>query len=141
MPSEVPHALRRLVVERASACCEYCLLPQSVALHKHEPDHIVPRQHGGQTVESNLALACMRCNRHKGSNVGSYDPVTGGLVPLFSPRVQNWVDHFRLDGATIRPLTPEGRVTVRVLCLNEEHRVMERKRLMAAGVYGSGPAE
>lgn len=76
MPSDISDSLRRLVTERAGNRCEYCLLPQSVALHKHEPDHIVPTQHGGETDESNLALACMRCNRYKGSNVGSFDPLT-----------------------------------------------------------------
>jgi len=60
MASEVPTSLRRLVAERAAYRCEYCLLPQAVALHQHEPDHIVPLQHGGETHENNLALACLR---------------------------------------------------------------------------------
>ncbi len=34
----------------------------------------------------NLALACLRCNRHKGPNVGSFDPLTGQLTPFFNPR-------------------------------------------------------
>jgi 5-methylcytosine-specific restriction endonuclease McrA len=29
-------------------------------------DHIIAIQHSGPTVESNLALACYACNRHKG---------------------------------------------------------------------------
>ncbi len=62
MSAEVSASLRQLVAERAPYRCEYCLLPQAVALHYHEPDHILPRQHGGETHESNLALACMRCN-------------------------------------------------------------------------------
>ena len=40
MSSEVPASLRQLVAERAAYRCEYCLLPQAVALHQHEPDHI-----------------------------------------------------------------------------------------------------
>jgi hypothetical protein len=111
------------------------LLPQAVALHQHEPDHIVPRQHGGETHESNLALACLRCNRYKGPNVGSFDPLTGVLVPLFNPRTQTWASHFAWDGATILPLSPEVRVTVNVLHLNEEDRVAERQRLMGIGRY------
>ena len=133
MPSDVPDALRRLVAERAESRCEYCLLPQWAALHKHEPDHIVPIQHGGETEGDNLALACMRCNRYKGPNVGSFDPLTGELVTLFSPRTDTWEAHFRLDGATIRGLTPEGRVTVRLLRLNDEDRVAERERLVEFG--------
>ena len=135
MASEVPTSLRRLVVERAASRCEYCLLPQAVALHQHEPDHIVPLQHGGETHETNLALACLRCNRYKGPNVGSFDPLTGVLVSLFNPRLQVWSSHFVWEGATIRPLTPEGRVTVRIFRFNDTDRVAERQRLRAVGLY------
>ena len=41
MSSDISVHLRQLIAKRANYCCEYCLLPQSVALHKHEPDHIV----------------------------------------------------------------------------------------------------
>jgi len=33
-------------------------------------------------------------------------------------------------------LTPEARVTVKIMQLNDEQRVEERKRLMALGLYG-----
>lgn len=135
MTTGISPKLRQLVAQRAGFRCEYCLLPQAAALHKHEPDHIVPRQHGGETEASNLALACFRCNRYKGPNVGSFDPLTGELVPLFNPRTQRWEDHFQLEEATIQPLTPEARVTVRILHLNDEDRVAERQVLMHAGFY------
>ena len=135
MPSDVPASLRQLVAERAGYRCEYCLLPQGVSLHRHEPDHIVPRQHSGETYENNLALACLRCNRYKGPNVGSFDSLTGALVPLFNPRTQQWEAHFEWDGGTIRPLTPEGRVTVKILRLNDADRVAERQHLIAVGLY------
>ena len=130
MSSDLSVSLRQLVEERANSRCEYCLLPQWVSLHKHEPDHIVPRQHGGKTEANNLALSCMRCNRYKGSNVGSFDPQTGKLVPFFHPRTQKWTDHFRLEGEIIRPLTAEARVIVKILRLNDEERVAERQRLI-----------
>jgi len=136
MPTEISDDLRRKVRERADNRCEYCLLPQSAAFHKHEPDHIVPLQHGGETVESNLALSCMRCNRYKGPNVGSFDPLTGKLVSLFNPRIHNWNEHFEIEGAVIQPFTPEARVTVKLLRLNDEDRVVERRRLLEAGLYG-----
>ncbi len=60
MASDVPTRLRQLVIERAASRCEYCGLPQAFALHQHEPDHIIPHQHGGETHENNLALACLR---------------------------------------------------------------------------------
>ena len=132
----VPIQLRQQVEERAHHRCEYCLLPQAAALHLHEIDHIVPRQHGGETHEDNLALACIRCNRYKGPNVGSFDPVSGVLVPFFNPRLHNWADHFGLDEATIVPHTSEGRVTVKILRLNTSDRITERQQLLRVGLYG-----
>lgn len=127
--------LRRLVTERAGQRCEYCLLPQAAALHRHEPDQIIPLQHDGATNAENLALACFHCNRAKGPNVGSFDPETGLLTALFHPRLQTWNDHFLLDGAEIRPLTPEGRVTVRLLRINDSARLLERKQLLESGLF------
>lgn len=101
----------------------------------HEPDHIIPNQHGGSSEADNLALACLRCNRRKGPNIGSLDPETGALVSFFNPRTQKWQQHFRLDGAMIQPLTPEGRVTVKILRLNDAQRVEERDRLMGLTLY------
>jgi hypothetical protein len=135
MSSELDDHLRRFVAERAGYRCEYCLLPQWSTLHKHEPDHIIARQHGGQTTEDNLALACFRCNRYKGPNPGSFDPLTKQLVPFFNPRMQRWSDHFKLDGVVFQPLTAEARVTVIILRLNDEERVVERLRLQVVGLY------
>jgi len=137
LSSELSTGLRKLVIERAKNRCEYCLLPQSVSLHKHEPDHIVPLQHGGQTDADNLTLSCMRCNRYKGPNVGSFDPETGNLVPFFNPRTQDWANHFELDGAIIRPRTAEARVTVKIFRMNDEDRVLERQSLIEASLFGN----
>lgn len=100
--------LRRLVYERAGGRCEYCLLPQSAALHKHEPDHIIPRQHGGESNADNLALACFRCNRHKGPNLGSLDPNTGELVGFFNPRRHRWEEHFHIEAGAIKLEQPKS---------------------------------
>ena len=135
MTTPVPPELRRSVTERAGNRCEYCLFPQAFALYRHEPDHIVPLQHGGATEPANLALACLRCNRYKGPNIGSLDPLTGRLTPLFHPRLHVWAEHFHLVGAEIKPLTPVGRVTVRLLRLNDPDRLAERQGLIAAKLY------
>lgn len=127
--------LRRLVYERAGGRCEYCLLPQSAALHKHEPDHIIPRQHGGESNADNLALACFRCNRHKGPNLGSLDPNTGELVGFFNPRRHRWEEHFHIEAGAIQARTAEARVTITILKLNDEARIAERLDLIAAGLY------
>jgi hypothetical protein len=138
MPTDIPASLRRLVFDRARGRCEYCLLPQAAAVYQHEPDHIVPRQHDGETTAGNLALSCTRCNRYKGPNVGSFDPETGQLVPFYNPRTQTWADHFRLDGPIIQPLTPEGRVTVKILRLNDVVRIEERTLLIEIELYPRG---
>jgi hypothetical protein len=135
MSQDIPAALRKFVTERAGNRCEYCLMPQSANAFGHEPDHIIPVQHGGSTETNNLALSCLRCNRYKGPNVGSFDPETGALVPFFNPRLQQWQQHFQLEGAIIRPLTPEGRVTVKILRLNDEGRLEERERLIRLRLY------
>jgi hypothetical protein len=45
--------------------------------------------------------------------------------------VQSWHDHFVLDGAHIRGMTPSGRATVRVLNMNAPRRVWLRAVLRA----------
>ncbi len=135
MSADIPETLRRRVIERAGGRCEYCLIPQSAGAFPHEPDHITPLRHDGKTEADNLALACIRCNRRKGPNVGSFYPETGGLVPFYNPRTHQWQDHFRLDGALIQPLTPEARVTVKLLRLNDAQRIDERERLIALKMY------
>lgn len=133
--SYVSVALRQLVIQRAQAKCEYCLFPQHATLFTFEMEHIVAEKHGGLTEAENLALACPYCNRAKGSDLGSLDPETRQLTPFFNPRIQTWTTHFRLDGAIITPLTPEGRVTVTILQFNYPERVQERERLIAVGQY------
>jgi hypothetical protein len=136
MRSDLPEGLRRFVIERAGNRCEYCLLPQWAAWRKHEPDHIISFQHEGKTEEGNLALACRRCNRNKGPNVGSFDAASGKFVSLFNPRLHIWSEHFVLEGATIRALTAEAHVTIKLLRLNDEDHITERRRLLDAGLYG-----
>jgi len=106
--------------------CEYCLLPAEVAFFPHEVDHVVAEKHGGATDIDNLAFACWRSNRHKGSDLPSFDPQTRQLSPLFNPRAQVWTEHFAYEGERIVGLTPEGRTTVNLLQLNSEERLSER---------------
>ena len=133
--SYISAELRRLVIERAEGCCEYCRMQTADRLLPFEIDHIIAEKHGGATDEDNLSLACYRCNSFKGSDIASADPETGQAVFLFHPRHQRWKDHFRLNEAIIEPLTPEGRVTVFVLRLNVPVQVAERTALIAEGRY------
>jgi HNH endonuclease len=132
--THIPAALRRLVRERAGERCEYCLLPERLSFALHWVDHVIAEKHGGRTTADNLALACALCNQHKGSDLSSIDPETGVLVPLFHPRRDRWIEHFQFVENRIDPLTPVGRVTVRLLQFNDPDRVQERGLLISAGV-------
>jgi hypothetical protein len=133
--SYIPAELRRFVIERAGGCCEYCRMHVSDRLLPFEIDHIIAEKHGGTTQEDNLCLACFRYNGFKGSDVASIDPVTGNATLLFHPRRQRWEDHFGLDGATIEPLTPEGRITVFLLRFNAPIQIAQRAALISEGRY------
>src|ERR1700742_1127113 len=93
---------RAQVRERAQNTCEYCRLRQDdsplAALHI---EHIVPKIHGGTDNPDNLALACIDCNLHKGTNLTGIDPQTNEVTLLFNPRSHRWMDHFSLEGAYI----------------------------------------
>jgi hypothetical protein len=121
-------------VERADRRCEYCLIHEDDAAFSHEVDHVISRQHGGQTTPDNLAYACMICNRFKGTNVSSVD-LLGFIVRLFNPRSERWENHFRLVRAIIQPLTATGEATTRLLRLNAAERVIERRALQLIGSY------
>jgi hypothetical protein len=69
-----------------------------------------------------------RCNRHKGSDLGSFDPQTGAFSFLFNPRTQQWDKHFKFEELQIVGLTPEGGTTARLLQLNSDERLAERQR-------------
>jgi len=131
----IPADLRRAVFERAGGQCEYCLYPEAYSFLSFEIEHIVAEKHSGAATMDNLALACPYCNRYKGTDLGSLDPETDQLTPFFNPRTQSWTDHFRLEGVTIVPLTPEGRVTVAILQINHPDRIQERQRLIQGGEY------
>lgn len=136
MAEYISKSLRRLVEQRAEFRCEYCRIPPTKPNLKHEFEHILPRQQDGQTVAANLALACLRCNRRKGTNVGAFDLETGKLTRLFNPRKDVWTEHFQVSEiGVIESLTSEARVTVRILQINNAERIEERLELMEAGIY------
>jgi hypothetical protein len=131
----IPSELRRLVVARAKDYCEYCLLPQNAAILSHQVDHIIPLKHGGLTASENLALSCVECNRHKGSDFATIDSMSSEVALLFNPRQQSWTEHFRLEEALIIAISQTGRATVTLLQMNHPERVLERSALIEAGIY------
>ena len=99
---------RNAVIRRAGYACEYRHLPLGATLDPFHVDHILARQHGGKTVLYNLALACSRCNEHKGPNISGIDPKTKAHVSLFNPRTEEWLEHFSRTNAMIRGRTPKA---------------------------------
>ncbi len=120
-------ATRDAVRERAGNRCEFCQLHQNdsplAALHI---EHIIPRIHGGTDDLENLALACIDCNLHKGTNLTGIDPETNRVTPLFHPRRERWDEHFAWRGLYLVGRTDVGRVTVRVLQMNAEDQLAVR---------------
>jgi hypothetical protein len=80
----------------------------------------------GLTTPDNLALACIDCNLHKGTNLTGIDPQTNEVTELFHPRRQNWEDHFEWRGIHLIGKTAVGRTTVRVLRMNSEDQIALR---------------
>ena len=46
--TNIPAAMRRLVLERAEGRCEYCRVPQLFSSYRYEVDHIIAEKHGGK---------------------------------------------------------------------------------------------
>lgn len=131
----IPAELRRQVIQRANGCCEYCLMSQVYSFLDFEIDHIRAEKHRGSTTPDNLCYSCFDCNRHKGSDLASYDPLTDDLTRLYHPRNDDWDVHFRLNGVMIVPLTAIGRVTVFLLQLNSHEQQVRRSELLDIGEY------
>jgi hypothetical protein len=126
-------ATKDLVRRRAHKHCEYCRLHQRNSQLVHHVEHIVARKHGGPDDPDNLALACHRCNLHKGPNLAGIDPQTGQAVPLFHPRRDQWTDHFVFHGARIAGISATGRATVQVLAMNDARRLEVRQEVLKYG--------
>jgi hypothetical protein len=120
---------------RAGFRCEYCRLPEASSDLPFPVDHIIARQHWGRTELDNLALACQRCNAHKGPNLATIDWPSEDLIRLYHPRKDRWDDHFRWEAATIVGITPVGRATARLLDMNSARRVATRLWLMQEGLF------
>jgi len=135
MAEEINPTLRREIAARAGFRCEYCLMPEAELFAGCEVDHIISRKHGGLTDRTNLALSCERCNRAKGTDVGSIVGADRKFVRFFNPRTDVWREHFRLNGAMIQTQTEIGEVTARLLKLNAPDRILQRQALQEIGIY------
>ncbi len=126
-----------LVAERARHRCEYCRAPEAIFNFPFEVEHILASSRQGSDEDANLALACRACNLRKAAHSRGLDDVTGAEVPLFDPRQDRWEEHFRvmLETAAIEGLTPVGRVTVRILQMNDAVQLEARRQWMRLGLF------
>ena len=135
MTAYIPNELRQQVIARAHGLCEYCLIHQDDTPFSHQIDHVIALKHEGKTELMNLALSCLLCNRHKGSDLTTFDPVTQELTLLCIARAQRWVEHSVLRGVYIVGQTAVGRATVRLLQMNSPQQLLHRQSLMEIGRY------
>lgn len=140
MSNYISPEIRQAVAARANFVCEYCLIAEADAYFRFQVEHIISRKHGGASELENLALACVFCNRHKGSDIASLKPETGDLVRLYNPRTMRWREHFRLKEVVIEPLTEIGEATIRILQMNHDDQILERQVLSRRGRYPSEAA-
>src|SRR5262245_7964846 len=127
-------ATRAFVWERAASRCEYCQIHQlDYEYQTLHVEHIIAKQHEGADDPDNLCLACAECNWSKGTNLAGM--LDGKLVPLFHPRKQIWRRHFRWEGTMLVGRTKAGVVTIRVLGLNSDSRLMLRENLLFEGRF------
>jgi HNH endonuclease len=124
---------RRLIWLRAGHRCEYCHLHQDDDFFTFHLEHIIAKQHGGGDGPENRCLACRECNLSKGTNVAGY--WDDRIVPLYNPRRQHWSRHFVWKGPKLIGRTLAGKVTVRLLGINEQSRVFARAALIAEGRF------
>jgi hypothetical protein len=134
MSSLISDEARFLVRSRGDLLCEYCLILEDDCLFTLQIDHVISVKHGGGADLENFALACIFCNRQKGSDVGTI-LADGSFSRFFNPRKDFWAGHFRLAGAVIEPITAMGEATARILRFNDSERVDERSELVAQGRY------
>jgi len=127
---------RREVRQRAGGCCEYCQLSANDSAVPFHIDHIIPLKHDGTDEPDNLCLACFDCNMYKSHDLTGFDPDSGEITALFNPRQQDWIDHFEIQpDIQIHGRTSQGRTTVRVLRINLDERVEDRRALAELGAY------
>ena len=126
----ISDSVRKLVTQRAENRCEYCLIHEDDTYIGCEIDHIISIKHNGSNQDSNLAFACLPCNRFKGSDIASLTDL-GELTPFFNPRKDIWSEHFQWsdDDLEMIGISPIGRATVHLLKVNRIGNINLRRLL------------
>ena len=84
VPRHAVNFSRRNLYRRDSFACQYC--GAKPGQQELSIDHVIPRSRGGTSTWENCVLACMRCNRKKGSKL----PHEAGLVLRKEPAMPDW---------------------------------------------------
>jgi len=131
----IPTKLRAQIEQDAGHRCGYCLSDETLTGIPLSVEHILPEALGGETIQTNLWLACRPCNEYKGTQTHAEDQEIGKEVPLFNPREHKWHEHFEWsqDGCYMIGKTPIGRATITALRLNRKLLVNARKRWVIVG--------
>ncbi len=137
MSQYVSVELRRAIRKQFQNCCAYCETAEHLTVAIFEVEHIVPRAKGGETVLSNLCLACPSCNRYKSIQQTVVDPQTRQKVSLFHPQQDSWQTHFSWheDGTEIIGITSTGRATISALRMNRLQLMRVRKMWVVMGEH------
>jgi hypothetical protein len=61
------------------------------------------------------------------------DPLSGEEAPLFHPRQQDWVEHFRWEGVRVVGATTTGRATIQALGMNRDVMLRIRREEQLLG--------
>ena len=130
--------LRKVLQERAGHRCEYCKVHAALQRATFHLDHVRPSSQSGADDLDNRAFSCPTCNLAKSNRVALVDPETGESVPLFSPRQDQWTEHFRFEGLTMVGLTPIGRAMVAAFDLNSTQYMFIRSIETKAGLFPPG---
>jgi hypothetical protein len=84
-------------------------------------------------------LHLLVCFRHEAEFsdrlLGSFLDDSSKIIRFFNPRRGKWLDHFKIDNLQINAITEIGKVTLKILKLNDEHRVLERELLLKTGFF------
>jgi len=90
VPRQTLPFTRRNLLRRDAAQCQYChSRPGNSDL---SIDHVIPRVAGGETSWENCVLACVRCNRRKGSRLAH----EAGMQLRREPRAPQWSPIFEV---------------------------------------------
>ena len=90
VPRQILPFTRRNLMRRDEQRCQYC--GRRPAAAELSIDHVLPRSRGGENSWENCVLACVQCNRRKGSKLMQ----DCGMRLLREPRAPQWSPIFEV---------------------------------------------